>query len=241
MKEYYVYIYLDPRKPGKFYFPGFNLSFLFAPIYIGKGKNFRMEEHLYKTARKRKSFFSNVLRKIINEGLTPIRFKLLENLTQEEAFENEINFIKTIGRRDLGNGTLLNFSDGGMGGKGGNVKRVLSEEGRRKLCEARRLNPTRKGKKNSLEHIKKCIEKRILNNSYKHTDETKEKMSNLKLGKKLNKEHIESLKKAQKERFLKGKNKTAFGKDKVKCPYCPVEMNLGLIKRYHFDNCKYKL
>lgn len=241
MKDYYVYIFLDPRKPGKYQFEPLSISFLFEPIYIGKGTKFRMEEHLYNTARNKIAFFPNVLRKIINEGLEPIRFKLLNFLSQDEAFEKEIELIKMIGRRDLDNGTLLNLSDGGMGGKGGNVRRKLSDEGRQRLCEARRLNPTRKGHKNSEEHKRKCVEKRKQNGSYLVSDTTKEKMKVAKLGKKLDEAHINTLKEVQKERFEQGLNKTAFGAKKIKCPHCEAELNQGLIKRWHFDNCKFKL
>ena len=36
---HYVYAYLDPRKPGKYSYKGLNVSFLYEPFYIGKGKN----------------------------------------------------------------------------------------------------------------------------------------------------------------------------------------------------------
>lgn len=36
MNEFYVYVYLDPRNPGKYNYD--DLSFDYEPIYIGKGK-----------------------------------------------------------------------------------------------------------------------------------------------------------------------------------------------------------
>ena len=35
MGDFYVYIYLDPRKPGSFMYN--NLEFNFEPFYVGKG------------------------------------------------------------------------------------------------------------------------------------------------------------------------------------------------------------
>ena len=34
---HYTYIYLDPRKPGKFSYPNLKMSFLYEPFYVGKG------------------------------------------------------------------------------------------------------------------------------------------------------------------------------------------------------------
>ena len=47
--KYYVYIYLDPRKPGKYYYPNMDVCFLFEPFYVGKGKNKQMYSHLKET------------------------------------------------------------------------------------------------------------------------------------------------------------------------------------------------
>ena len=47
MEEFYVYIYLDPRKPGKYTYE--DLCFLYEPFYIGKGKNNRIDGHLYES------------------------------------------------------------------------------------------------------------------------------------------------------------------------------------------------
>ena len=42
--ESYVYVYLDPRKPGKFIYNDF--SFEFEPFYVGKGYGDRAFGHL---------------------------------------------------------------------------------------------------------------------------------------------------------------------------------------------------
>jgi hypothetical protein len=44
MNNFYVYIYLDPRKPGNFVYGDF--LFKFEPFYDGKGKGDRITEGL---------------------------------------------------------------------------------------------------------------------------------------------------------------------------------------------------
>ena len=41
--EYYVYVYLDPRKSGKFKYA--EMLFDFLPFYVGKGKGNRLYDH----------------------------------------------------------------------------------------------------------------------------------------------------------------------------------------------------
>ena len=43
--KFYIYIYFDNRKPGKFKYGDY--QFDYEPIYIGKGTNDRFKKHLY--------------------------------------------------------------------------------------------------------------------------------------------------------------------------------------------------
>lgn len=117
-------------------------------FYIGKGKGWRA-----KALSRRSVLWHNYVKKY---GYT-IQY-LETNLTQEEAFEKEVYYIKKYGRRDLKTGCLVNMSDGGVGGNN-NKGRKLSAEWRRKIGEAGRGRPgAMLGKKHPEETKRKISE-----------------------------------------------------------------------------------
>ena len=104
--SFYVYAYLRncDSKTAK----------LGTPYYIGKGSGRRAwNKHKFKLPSK-----SNII-------------ILKSNLTEQEAFEHEINLISTYGRKDIGTGILINCTNGGEGMSGYNhtedTKKLLSE------------------------------------------------------------------------------------------------------------------
>ena len=111
MNNFYVYIYLDPRKPGNFVYGDF--LFKFEPFYVGKGKGDRITEGL--TNKRENKFKLSKINKIKNSNLDVICLKLYENLTEFDAFNYEMKIIKTIGRK-FEHGPLCNIHKGGSGG-----------------------------------------------------------------------------------------------------------------------------
>lgn len=176
---FYVYVYLDPRRSGKYTYK--NVSFLFEPFYIGKGKNKRYLDHITQVDRKKKSYFREKLLKILSEyskqELQKYILILRDGLSEEEAFELEKELIKSIGRADLGLGCLTNHTDGGEGTRGGRGSKgarwTQSEDAKQKISIAN------KGKPKTEAHKRKLS---IFHTGRKHTEESLAKMSEIKKG-----------------------------------------------------------
>jgi len=117
--KYYVYIYLDPRKPGPFTYGEY--TFNYEPFYVGKGKDGRCNDHLIEAKSDQidisfdNPFKIRKIRKILKSNLKPIILKVKENLIEQDSFDLEIWLIWVIGRVNLKNGPLVNLTDGGDG------------------------------------------------------------------------------------------------------------------------------
>lgn len=114
MNIFFNYIYLDPRKPGKFEYD--SVSFLYEPIYVGLGKNKRDMFHL--TNKSHNLHLSRKLEKMKSiyklDYLKTFVIRVDNHLSKEDAISNEIRLIKMIGRSNS-NGPLTNQTDGGEG------------------------------------------------------------------------------------------------------------------------------
>lgn len=144
MNKFYVYIYLDIDTVGEYKYTINNKEYIFSnmPRYVGKGytgkttsnQNYnRMYNHLY--VKDRHTHFYCWLKSLYKKGynkedIKPYIIKLIDNLSEEDAFKYEKEFIDVIGRRDKNNGTLLNLCDGG----GGSAN--LSDEIKLKISKA---------------------------------------------------------------------------------------------------------
>lgn len=176
MKEYYVYIYLDPRKPGKYVYE--DLEFDFEPFYVGKGNGNRMFSHL--NNQYKNSYKYNKINRIKELGLFPIIRKVYDKLSEINAFIKEKELILKIGR--IEKGPLVNFSDGGEGQSG--FKHMASTKDKISNGVIKAFKEMSENKK---EERRRNISKSLIGHEghvFVHTDEAKKKIREAKLGNK---------------------------------------------------------
>lgn len=104
--KYYVYHLIDPRTN--------------SPFYVGKGRGQRMYSHLRAVLNGHNpngnSYLANRIRKILSLGMKFGYRKIVENVSEEDAFNVEVSEIKKYGIR--GKGCLCNLTEGGEGVSG---------------------------------------------------------------------------------------------------------------------------
>ena len=106
MNKFYVYVFLRQDR--------------FSPYYVGKGCGRRA--------------WSNTGRKV----RVPSKDRVViikDKLTEEEAFQLERTLIKFWGRKCLGEGVLLNLSEGGEGGPTGSIRTETQLNNHRKAMQ----------------------------------------------------------------------------------------------------------
>jgi len=121
--RHYIYVYLDPRKPGDYKFDDLMLEF--EPFYLGVSKNEnRKDSHLKdakffikngftkKSGRNGRKVFK--IAKILNDGFEPIVKILFDELESASAYNLEKELVSKIGRKHLNEGPLLNYLPGGQ-------------------------------------------------------------------------------------------------------------------------------
>jgi hypothetical protein len=182
---YYVYAYLDPRKPGKFIYG--NYCFEFEPFYIGKGKGQRLMKHvdfikLRDMDVHNNQYKYNIIKQILGAGLEPIIVKVEEGLTNLTSLNLEKLIIESIGLRINGNGSLTNLTIGGTGGD------TFTNNPRKEEIRKLHSNAT-VGEKNPMYGLSlqerpshKAKGENHWNRGRKATDETKGKMSKARIG-----------------------------------------------------------
>lgn len=188
MERFYIYVFLDSKKPGEWIYE--DLKFDFEPFYIGKGTSDRIINSKYDKG----TFKSNKIKSIEEKGAKIISKKIFENLSLEESMTLEIELIKKIGRRDLNLGPLTNLTDGGDGRLNGKNSQESVEKARIKLI--------------------KIAKERKDKGKDKHTQETIERLRQLNLGEKnpmFGKTHTDKVKEEQSLR-VSGSNHPMFGK-----------------------------
>jgi hypothetical protein len=118
IKNFYVYCYMNPLKPGRYTYENINFSFLYEPFYIGKGSNNRINRHTHSDSLSKDGnvLKCSIIKKIKNENLDIIKIKLYDDLKENDSLYIEMDLIKNIGRRDTKKGPLSNLTDGGEKG-----------------------------------------------------------------------------------------------------------------------------
>lgn len=167
---FYVYAYFD--KDG-------------VPRYIGKGKGYRIREHRTKTPKYR-------LAKAIASGEMFTSRKIAENLSEMEAFDLERRWIAKFGR-EIDGGVLWNLTLGGDGMSGV----IRSDEFRARMSEIQRYPAVRA--KNSSAHLGRpkhpdaIAKTAAFWRTHKHSEESRKKISQAQIGKKLSDDHKKKL------------------------------------------------
>ena len=208
MENFYIYIYLDPRKKGTYDYIDF--KFDYEPFYVGKGSGYRYLKHL--TDKSRNSHKICRIKNIIDEGYKPIIIKLFENLEETESYKKEIEVIQKIGRRIDKTGPLTNYLKGGYDCytlanhpnreeillKMKNRKTKHSEETKEKIRKHHRTEEYRNKMSIKMtgivivtDNTKKKISNVLISKKMKRSDETKKKIGD----KNRNKIHTEDSRK----------------------------------------------
>jgi len=112
------------------------------PFYIGVGglEEFDSYKRAYSHSA-RSNFWINISKKTSFEVEI-----ILDDLSIEEAFVKEIEFIKLYGRKNLRTGPLVNLTDGGEGSPGV----IHSKETRDKMSKSRKGLPIHENTRNAL-------------------------------------------------------------------------------------------
>jgi len=208
---FYVYTYLDLRKPGKYVYGDGEYSFDYEPFYIGKGSGQRKIGHLKESSLKQNSPKNNKIKKIIKEVKEQPKIIILkDNLSEQYAFDLEIKLVALIGRKDLKKGPLSNLTDAGEGVSGlicsieTKINRSKNSKGKNNsnygnpnnfkhsIETKNKMSESRKGEKNA-------------NYGNKYSTETKKKLSEIKQG-------YTPWNKGKKCESLAGENNPNYGK-----------------------------
>lgn len=154
------------------------------PFYVGKGTGDRAYSHeKYATGKTDLGFGltsdynprkTRKIQKLLTEGRN-VEYQFLNFDDENQAFEMEIKLIKEYGRRGIDdNGILMNLTSGGTGGNT-MVGKTLEQK------EMSRLKRSEAAKNRSSESLEKI---RLSSIGRRHSDETKKKMSENRMGSK---------------------------------------------------------
>jgi len=168
---------------------------------------------------------------------------VFDNLTFEDACIKEKELIKKYGRKDLGEGTLCNLTDGGEGtiNVSQSVKDVLSIKATQQWTGVPKPQETK-------DKIRLTLMGHKNSPSISCTQEKAEKIRNAQKGRPLSEKHRMALRVPKKIKPIITqercdnirKSKLGLKQPKVICPHCNKEGGEAAMTRYHFNNCKTK-
>lgn len=174
--EFYVYIYLNPLKPG-YYTYGDNI-FDFEPFYVGKGNGRRFLDHLVNQEGSQEK--NHLINSLLDSNNYPIIIKIKEKLSEDEAFHLEKKLIKIIGRKILNEGPLLNIQPGGEGFSGWVITENWKEKN--KITQIKRWkNADAQYRKKHADNIRKSLnnpitKQKFRDNAKKYWNEERDRM-----------------------------------------------------------------
>jgi len=180
MFNYYVYVYLDPRKKCSNNLDGFQLQF--EPFYVGKGKGRRYNLHLLaaKNGKDCKNKYKyRKIRSILKAGLEPIIIKIKEDLLEQDAFNKEIEFINILSKQF----NLTNLTKGGDGISGYKHRfesKVKSKNSHSKIWTKEKRKQQSEIMKAAIkpEDVKRRVALRKERDNYKQTEKSRKSISN---------------------------------------------------------------
>jgi isopentenyldiphosphate isomerase len=236
--EYYVYAYMDSNELIETEYCG--IYFKNRPIYIGKGKNKRMFDHL-KDRKRLKTLFYNKLNKMIREDNSPVIIKLKEFSSEQDALNFEYLLIENI-KNIKNNGLLYNTTDGGVGFSGYIFTDEDKERMRKNAIENKSYlyfpdNSGEKhpmyGKNHSKESIDKMIKSRI---GKKQSNEWIENRVSKLRGVPLSEDHKKKLSDINKGKFVSEDTKKKISESKIGSTPWNQGLMKDIILQIDFDN-----
>jgi len=210
---FYVYVYLDPRKPGNFVYGDYHFNY--EPFYVGKGKNYRKFDHYLEALEKKiNNPKINKIQKLIKEDLNPIIILYKTNMLEKDALNLEKDMISVIGcsRTFKGmpkKGPLTNRRTGGTGGS-----HFITKESIIKFKKSIKKYWTPEKRKEKSKALKGRVP---WNKGIKMSKEYCEKMREITKNNMSNKNVREKISKALKGRVPWNKGKTLTDEHKRKC------------------------
>jgi len=223
MNNYYGFVYKTTNLVNSKIYVG--QSILDSKNYLGSGKL--------------------ILSAIKKYGIQNFKKEILEYcISKEQLNEREIFWISELGSSNLSIG--YNISKGGTGGPN-MLGKKLTKEQRNKISVAN------KGRVFSKEHIRNLSVSHINSTknrkpgTYKHSEETKQKLSRHfieradRIGRKPIPEKLPRKIRVfsiEERQIISDKIKNL---QKLECPHCSVIMKIPNVYQYHFDRCKKKI